>query len=386
MSSYIPQSYLRTGRKAKDIVAKMLNAPEQLKSMPIKLWNQYNFLSKLARSEAVGRSGGVTAFYKGNYEIKVKLDKEQMPFIGQGKIDVAKLQTQIMEAIEDARRNNHIHKYYEKSNYEMLHDNSLKPYTFSKGVQYATQRADIKKDFTLAEDDDENQYMFKKTLQKLQQLELDFIEDMRDYKKYLVKKQDEMNMNLPENERTEATFTTTLREMAAQASVPEAQKQSIRKTAFDMELASSSIMDYYVDENSEALKNIELLTYDSRLDPDAEPIGPFLPELLRMKETEKMIAEYESEHGKGSFEKYMTEAAGDEISTAYGALESLDSIGSPSNQEKWIRVLFDVGANESVDEVVQALNERKNPTSISNEADVETKESSEQQTSEEENK
>ncbi|KAF0976042.1 hypothetical protein FDP41_004718 [Naegleria fowleri] len=369
----------------------MLNTPEQLKTMPVKLWNQYNFMSKLARSEAVGRSGPVTAFYKGNYEIKVRLEKEQVPYIGHGQVDVSKLQTQIMEAIEDARRNNHIHKYYEKSNYELYHDNSLKPYTFSKGVQYASRREDITKDFTLAQDDDENQYMFKKTLQKIQQLELEFIEEMREYKKYLVKKQDQMNMNQPENERTDATFTMTLRDFASQMPVPEAHKQSINQTALDMELASSSIMDYYVDENSEALKNIELLTYDSRLDPDMEPLGPFMDELIRLKETEKMIAEYEKENGKGSFEKYMTETVGAEISTAVSGLESMESVTSPEAQEKWIRALFGLGMDESVEEIQKALQNIQNPSealnnSVETASEEQSAEPSTEQTSEEENK
>lgn len=350
----LPSSYVRTGKKAKAIVAKMLNVPEQVKSLPGKMYNQYAFVSKLLSSEAVGRNGGATAFYNGKYEIKVKLDKNEVPFVGKDQIDVKKLQSQILSAVEEARRNNHVHKYYEKSLYDNTYDDALAGETYSKGTQYASNREEIRNDFTQVQEDDENQYMFKKVLQQMQKLEMDFQEDMREYKKYMTKQQD-ANFEKKENV-SRVPFTTAFNDLVQQFPLSEGQKSNLALEADSLSDSSSKIIDDMIDLDGWKTTNVDSLTYDARLDPDAMPLGPFISDMIMLKRIQTDIENYEKENGEGSFKKYMLEQAGTEMSESFAKLESLSSLMTDkTSKEILIRSLFGLERDYNVDEIVKAL-------------------------------
>lgn len=274
--------------------------------------------------------------------------------IGKDQIDIKKLQNQILGAIEDARKHNHIHKYYEKSLYQISHDNLPKAETFSKPTQYATKRSEIKQDLTQLQEDDENQYMFKKVLQQMQKIDMDYQKDIQEYKKYLIKK-DDLESAQRDEINSRVAFSSAFTDLANSLPASEAKKSDVKDMTSTMSDDSSRIIDRIIDPEGTTFQSIHSLTYDSRLDPDAEPIGPFMHELIALKQLEKQVEEYEQANGKGTFAKYMTESAANDMHTLYASLESLEEAFSPEGREMWARVLFSTEAAENVETIMKAV-------------------------------
>ncbi|KAL9645381.1 hypothetical protein ABK040_002580 [Willaertia magna] len=325
-----PNVYMNTTKKAKGIVKKMLDVKTQIKETTTKMFSTYKFMSKLAKHEAVGHSGPVTAFYNGSYNIRIKLNSNLET---NKQINIEKLREDILQAVDEARTNNHIHKYYETILFK--HSNT-------------DQESKLfNKDFTLAQDDDENSIMFKQVLKKWQSIDFETNKKLKEHLIYLKNNNSATDNVHPEffnfinnadlSEETKTTLTNEEKEKAIKLS------------------------EEFSDLLEEDVEPITEYAYDYRMDPDAAPLAPYLDDLIRLKAFEKDVEQYEKENGEGSFEKYIKGEVTEKLTESYTALESLN-LGSDETRDNLLRMLFDTKLSESIGDIMASLDGKSQPT------------------------